>query len=261
MRLRPPHCLLAWLLACMLAVPARADSARPLLICYDNVAQPPWSAPSGDGLNFELLKRVEKQLGEHFSYAAKPWRRCMEELRVGTVDGVIGAADAPERHQFAIYPSLPDGRTDPARAMFEDQVYVFLRVGGQASWDGRTLRSPSRDIGVPSGYAIAERVRQQGLRARDLIKSPEDGLRLLVSGMFDAILLEGAHAVRLASQDPRFQGKVRQAELPYAVLDLHLPVNRQAYARDPQRIEAIWRAIASVRQSPDYRQLVSQATH
>ena len=253
---RPSLLLSAWTLACTLAAPARAGA---LLICYDNVAQPPWSAPPGAGLNFELLRRVEQQLGEQFSYAARPWRRCMEELRVGTVDAVIGAADVPERRHFAVYPTTPDGRSDPARALFEDNVYVFLRVGGQASWDGGKLRSPGRDIGVPSGYAIAGLVRQQGLHARDLIKSPEDGLRLLVSGMFDAILLEGAQAVQLASQDPRFQGKVRQGEPPYTVLQLHLPFNRKAYERDPKRIEAIWRAIARVRQGAEYRQLASQA--
>ena len=260
MLLRHSSLLLAYTMTCLVAAPARADDAKPLLLCFENVVQLPWSAPSGEGLNFALLKRVEKQLGEHFTYAAKPWRRCMEELRVGTVDGVIGAADAPDRRSFAVYPTLPDGRADPARAMFEDNVYVFLRVGGLASWDGHTLLSPNRDVGLPSGYAIAGLVRQQGLRARDLIKSPEDGLRLLVSGMFDAILLEGAQAVQLANHDPRFQGKVQQAQPPYAVLDLHLPISRKTYARDPHRIEAIWRAIASVRQSPEYRQLASLAT-
>ena len=38
---------------------------------------------SGGGLHFELLRRVEKQLGEQFTYGPKPWRRCLEELRTG----------------------------------------------------------------------------------------------------------------------------------------------------------------------------------
>ena len=253
--------LLACLPACLGMAPVWAGTPKPLLFCFENTVQQPWSTPSGEGLNFELLKRVEKQLDEHFIYAAKPWRRCMEELRIGMVDSVIGAADIPERHRYAVYPSLPDGRTDPARALFEDNVYVFLRVGGQASWNGRQLVSPNREVGLPSGYAIADLVRQQGLIARDMIKSPEDGLRMLASGMFDAVILEGAQAATLARRDPRFQGKVTQAQPPYAVLDLHLPVSRQTYARDPQRIEAIWRTIAAVRQSAEYRQLASQAAH
>jgi len=251
--------LLACALACLGNGTARAGSPKPLLFCFENTVQQPWSTPSGEGLNFELLNRVEKQLGEHFIYAAKPWRRCMEELRVGMVDSVIAAADVPERHSFAVYPTLPDGRADPARALFEDNIYVFLRVGGRASWDGRQLTSPNREVGLPSGYAIASLVRQQGLIARDMIKSPEDGLRMLASGMFDAIILEGAQAATLAKHDPRFQGKVQQALPPYAVLDLHLAVSRRTYQRDPQRIEAIWHAIGTVRQSAEYRQLASQA--
>lgn len=261
-RMSSLHCRLLFLactLACLGAAGAHAEDKKPLVMCFEDVVQRPWSTPAGDGLNFELLKRVEKQLGEHFIFAAKPWRRCMEELRVGAVDSVIGAADAPERHRFAVYPSLPDGRTDPARAMFEDNVYVFLRVGGQASWDGHQLISPNKQVALPSGYAIANRLRQQGLQPREIIKTPADGLRLLVSGMFDAVILEGAEASTMAAGDPRFQGKVVQAAQPYLVLDLHLPVSRRTYERDPQRIEAIWRAIASVRQTPEYRQLASEA--
>lgn len=245
--------------ALLMTWPCTAAAAPPLTLCYEDVAQRPWSMPDGTGLNFELLKAVEKQLGENFIYAAKPWRRCLEELRLGAVDAAIGAADGPERRRYAVYPTRPDGSADPARALFEDDVNVFLRVGGQASWDGHRLYIPNRQVAVQSGYMIGNILRERGFQTRELVKSADDGLRLLVSGMFDVAVLQGSEASQLARTDPRFQGRVLQAPEPYMTLDFYLPVNRARYARDPQRITAIWRAIETVRASADYRQHISAA--
>ena len=255
-----PHRCRALLLLILLTLglPAWAGPA-PLTLCYEDVPQRPWSQPGAIGLNFDLLRRVEQQLGEHFIYAAKPWRRCLEEVRLGTVDGVVGAADGAGRRSYGVYPTLPDGRSDPARALFEDRVNVFLRSGGRASWDGRRLLSPNNEVAVQSGYLIASQLRQQGLRPRELVKSAEDGLRLLTAGLFDVAVLQGIEAETLVRDDPRFQGKVTQAPLPYAERAFHLLISRQAYQRDPRRIEAVWNAIAGVRVSPEYRQLLAEA--
>lgn len=270
---RPPTGLLRSLLlplllpaaALMLAVPARAGGgspagqAAPLVMCYEDVEQRPWSSPDGTGLNFELLRRVEKQLGERFVYAAKPWRRCIEELRLGTVDAAVAAADAKARRSFAAYPLLPDGRADPARALYADSVNVYLRAGGQGSWDGHTLRAPNQEVAVQSGYLVSAVLRERGYRPRELVKSADDALRLLSTGIFDVAILQGAEASKLARSDPRFQGQVVQAAQPYWVLELHLAFNRNTYRRSPQRAEAIWHAIAAVRNSADYRRLASEA--
>lgn len=238
---------------------AAAASPKPLALCYEDVVQRPWSMPSASGLNFELLKRVEKQLGEQFIFTPKPWRRCMEELRIGTVDGVIAAADARNRRSFAMYPTLPDGSADPARALYTESAYVFLRAAGQGAWDGQHLTAPNKDVAVQAGYLVGTLLRERGYHTRELVKSADDGLRLLVSGMFDVAVLSGYEAGALVRNDSRFQGVVQQAPLPYAVFGLHLAINRPLYLRDPQRFETLWRTIATVRASPEYRQLLAEA--
>lgn len=246
-------------LADQAAQPGQQGRAAALVMCYEDVVQRPWSSPDGSGLNFELLRRVEKQLGERFVYAAKPWRRCIEELRLGTVDAVIAAADAKARRSFAAYPQLPDGSADPARALYSDSVNVFLRAGGRGSWDGHTLVAPNQEVAVQSGYLISSVLRERGYRPRELVKSADDGLRLLLAGMFDVAVLQGMEASRLARSDPRFQGQVVQAGPPYWVLPFYLAFNRAAYRRNPQRAEAIWQAIAATRGSAEYRRLASEA--
>lgn len=234
---------------------SHAAKEPPLRLCFEDVDQRPWSTPGGKGLNFELLKRVQSHLGEQFHFAAKPWKRCLSELKLGQVDAVIGAADAVDRRAWSRIPQLPDGREDPARALFEDSALVFLRVGGHASWDGQELVAPGKVVVVQSGYLVAQQLRERGYIARDTVKSAADALRMLASGGYDVAVLQGFEASQLARDDRRFRGRIRQAEQPFSTISLHLMVARPTYERDPQRIEAIWQAIATVRQSKEYRQL------
>jgi polar amino acid transport system substrate-binding protein len=247
------------LLALSLALPLAAAPVKPLVLCYEDVMQRPWSTPSGDGLNFELLRRVEKQLGEHFVYLPKPWRRCIEELRTGAVDAAIAAADAPERRRIGIYPTLPGGAVDASRAVGSDYAHVFLRVGGNASWDGKRLVAPNNDVAVQSGYLVGNLLRERGFHVSEQAKSADEGLRMVAAGLVDVAVLQGIEASHLVRSDPRFQGVVRQAPQPYAVFMLYMPFNKAVYERDPRRIEAIWRAIGTVRQSQEYRQLLREA--
>ncbi|XLZ67996.1 transporter substrate-binding domain-containing protein [Massilia sp. SR12] len=251
----PSFRVLFALLALSVGMAAHAAKEPPLRLCFEDVDQRPWSTPGGKGLNFELLKRVESHLNEQFLFSAKPWKRCLSELKLGQVDAVIGAADAVERRAWSRIPQLPDGREDPARALFEDSALVFLRVGGNGSWDGRELLAPGKVVVVQSGYLVAQQLRERGYIARDTVKSAADALRMLASGSYDVAVLQGFEASKLARDDDRFKGRIRQAEAPYTTISLHLMVARATYERDPQRIESIWQAIAAVRQSKEYRQL------
>ncbi|KQV44917.1 ABC transporter substrate-binding protein [Duganella sp. Root336D2] len=247
------------LLALLSGMAAHAAKEPPLRLCFEDVDQRPWSTPDGKGLNFELLKRVELLLNEQFIYSPKPWKRCLNELKLGQVDAVVGAADAIDRRAWSRIPQLPDGREDPGRALFEDAALVFLRVGGNGSWDGHELLAPGKVVIVQTGYLVAQQLREKGYIPHDTVKSAADALRMLTRGSFDVAVLQGLEASKLAHEDPRFVGKVQQAELPYSTVHLHLMVGRGVYQRDPQRVEAIWQAIGNVRQTREYRQVEEAA--
>ncbi len=87
----------------------------------------------------------------------------------------------------------------------------------------------------------------------DTIKSSDEALRLLVAGSADVAALMEHSTQNMLRDDPRFRGRVAMASVPYAVMPLYLLIALPQYQRNPERIEAIWRAIAVVRATPDYR--------
>lgn len=259
---RNPFTQLRILLASLcFACTAHAAAPRPLTLCYEDVPQFPWTKPDGTGLNFELLSRVEKQLGEQFRYEVKPWKRCIEEVRAGVMDGLIGAADSPERRVFAAFATLPNGKIDPRAALYEESYRIFTRVGSTASWDGHTLHTPNGAVLVQSGYVIADLLRQRGFKPVESARSAEDGLRMLAAGTYDVAALYGTQTEILAKADPRFVDKVAQAQPSYSDWSLYLLISRKTFDADKKRINAIWRAIRTVRESDEYRRLESATRH
>jgi polar amino acid transport system substrate-binding protein len=215
--------------------------------------------PDGSGLNFELLRRVEKLSGERFAFFARPWKRCMEETKAGLMDGMIGAAPSPARRAFSVPPLRADGAPDPARALYQDRVHVFLRAGSGASWDGVGMVNPTNVVVAQRGYYVADLLRDKGYRVLDSPKSAEDGLRALAAGSADVAVLQGRDAHALVRDDARFKGRVTVAPQPFVVFDFHLMFGKKSYAAHRRRIEAVWDAIPQVRADPAYQKLEAEA--
>jgi polar amino acid transport system substrate-binding protein len=248
-----PHPLrMLCLAAATFTVPA---VAAPLNFCFEDAPQAPWTMPDGSGLNIELLKRVAKLTGEQFNYVARPWKRCEEETRTGTMDAMIGPSDNPRRRAYSRPPLKADGTQDPERAMYRDHVDLYLRPDSGASWDGKTLVNPRKMVVAQRGYYIVEMLQARGQTVIDTPKSAEDGLKLLAAGSADVAVLMGRDAENLLREDPRYVGKMVLAKQPFASFDFHLMVGRKSYDKEPKRFEAIWNAIAKVRATADYQRL------
>ena len=242
-------------LTVLLLFAACCAQAAPLQFCYEDAPQPPWTMPDGSGLNFALLKQVEALTGDQFVVSRRPWARCTEETRLGRMDGMIGAADSPERRQFGIVPLQANGSADPSRALYLADANIFLRAHSGAAWDGKTLHNPRGSIITQRGYVIGAMMRARGQHVIDTVKTADEALRLLAAGSADVAVLLTQLSDEALRADPRLRGRVVKAPLPYASFPLFLLVNRASYEQDPARIEAIWNAIATVRASAAYRQL------
>jgi polar amino acid transport system substrate-binding protein len=235
-----------------------AFAVTPLKFCFEDTPQAPWTMPDGSGLNLELLKRVERRLGENFELVAKPWKRCLEEVRTGVQDGLIGSAVAPERQQFSVFPTMSDGSADRTAALNEDQARVYIRKNSKANWDGQNLTNVKQAILVQRAYLVGSILQKRGFQIKE-IRSIHEALELLAKGTADIAILQSIEAENLVKYDSSIKDKVRSAETSFVSLPMYLPVNNKTYTQDPRRIESIWNAIREIRASSEYRQLLNAA--
>ena len=241
-----------------------AFAAKPLTICVEEAPQRPWTMPDVSGLAIDLLGLVQQQLGEEFGYVVRPWRRCLEELKLGAVDAVVGGAATPERQRYARFPLRADGEPDSAQAMYTDRFDVYLRAGSGAAWDGRTLTLGARPtVLTQRGYAVVEQLRQQGYTVADIATTASDALRHLAAGVHDVAIVQASEAGYVYRKNSQLHSAVARAGTPYFEAPMYLMVSTAAYERDAGRIDALWREIANSRQTRAFRQLerTARANH
>lgn len=248
------------IIALWLSAAANAATRDPLTFCIEEAPQRPWTQPDGTGLAIDLLALVQQRLGEEFQYVIKPWRRCLEETRLGLVDGAVAAAATPERRSYARFPLRPDGEPDAARAMFVDRFDVYLRNGSGAGWDGQTLTFGGRPVVLAQrGYAVVEFLHQKGITVTETASSATDALRHLTAGLFDMAILQGAEAAYVYRSNPRLYASVARAAVSYLEAPMYLMVSTAAYQRDTDRIDTVWREIGRVKKSAAFKRLENAA--
>ncbi|MBR7799794.1 substrate-binding periplasmic protein [Undibacterium fentianense] len=236
-----------------------AEVRTPLKLCFEDAAQRPWTMPDGSGLNIELLRKVELQIGERFELSAKPWKRCLEEVKHGVIDGYFGAAYSEERQIFSVFPSLADGQLDTASALNEDVARVFIDKNSAARWDGKRFRGVSQAILVQRGYLVGDILREQGEKIRE-IRQIDEAFDLLIKQRAEVAILQGIDAYFLTRHDQRYKDRIEIYASPFVNLPMFLAFSRTAYTRDANRIQAIWAAIKTIRQSSSYQLLLEAAS-
>ena len=229
-------------------------AAEPLTLCVEDAPQRPWTLPTVAGLSIDLLREVAKRRHEQFQFVVRPWRRCLEDLRVGEIDAVVGGAATAERSAYARYPMGDDGQPDPQRALYADRYDVYKRRDSTGHWDGKVLTLPARPtILVQRGYVVADLLRSRGFAIDERASSAQDALRHLTDNYFDIAIIQASEANMEFRGNAAFHDQLVREATPYFEAPMYLMVSHPSYGRNPKRIEQIWHAIGAVRHSADYQ--------
>ncbi|UUZ53557.1 hypothetical protein LP419_33225 [Massilia sp. H-1] len=134
---------MAGLLALTLCSPVFA--ARKLTFCFENRPVIPWRTMELDGLNFELLKRIEPKLDLYFQYQPLPWKRCLSKLQANEVDGAFTVSFSEDRRAFGVYPghAAPGHAVPDAQKRMHTARYFLMRKRAiPSTGTARTFSTP-----------------------------------------------------------------------------------------------------------------------
>jgi polar amino acid transport system substrate-binding protein len=232
--------------------PAAAAAPVRFRLCSMDVDYPPYARVDGSGHLQYLLQQAARGLGVELERRVAPRRRCVEELKSGLVDGMVGAYSA-ERAEYAVFPSAGGG-LDEKKAMAVPRYFLYRRKGTPVDWDGQRLTGLGDGrIGVESGFVfIIERLQRLGVPYDDGGKALEPNLGKLAAGRLDGVIAMELEADQLIAS--RFDGKLERAGKPFEQTPLYLMLSRQFHAQYGRFADRYWQALAEYRNTADYRQ-------
>ncbi|WP_239026959.1 PocR ligand-binding domain-containing protein [Geomonas oryzisoli] len=143
---------------------------------------PPFSTGNTDdtagGFAVELWKEVAHEAGLTYTIRVRPWGELLQEFREGKVDVLVNIATSEERHRYTDF-SVPHVTVNGA---------IFVRKGdsrinSEADLAGKSIIVFKSDLAHE--YAISKGWQKQLV----LVSDAREGLRLLASGKYDAMLL------------------------------------------------------------------------
>lgn len=248
--------LWALVAALMLAGPAQAADQELRLCMAESSQLPAWMWRSA-GLAEEVPSQLDVFTAALLGREARvrvlarvlPWRRCLLEVQMGRLDGVLGLSHTPERAQWAVFP-LRAGAPDESLRLRRDAYHWYVAARSKLRWDGEALRGlPAPRLASVAGYSVVERLQGQGYAVETQTSSVGASLRMLALGRIDAAALLQGEAEPWLAREPQLAQGLRRLEPPLMQRSYFLAFS-QAYAQqDVQRLQRVWSALASVRES------------
>lgn len=161
------HRLLTVLALAGTAFAAQAADPASVRLCHEQEESYPWILKDRPGLNIVHLKAVSQKVGIPFEFVAAPWKRCLEDMKNGTVDGVFKATFKADRLELGTYP-MAGGKADDSKALMTESYSLYRVKGGTASWDGTKL-AVAGPVGVQPGYSIVDVIKGLGVKSQEVL--------------------------------------------------------------------------------------------
>ena len=254
-------CLRFWLLAlACIGAPMTLRAAEPpvLQICTGDDEGYPWQLQDRPGVLMYMMRMVELSVGAKFVIAAKPWKRCLLELKDGHVDAVFKASYSAERAAGGVVYPMQDGRLDVGKRMLMDSYSLFRLKGGPVEWDGTKLVAAGV-IGAQSGFSVVAQLKGLGAKVDEGTRDAKAGLQKLQRGYVVAVALQTQEGDSLLEQNPEFAQSIeRMQPALVAPKPYFLVFSRSYFAEHEARARLIWSHVELVRESAPYKKLLSE---
>lgn len=140
--------------------------AEPITICTDQNFWYPFTYTENrvpKGVHIDVVNRALTQLGYEVKFSPRPWKRCLNEVEQGRVDGVVSASWKPQRARFLHYPEDAASALESKSRITQVEYVVVTHQSDPYQFQGviDTLPTPVR---VPVGYSIEDDLNAAGLR-------------------------------------------------------------------------------------------------
>lgn len=222
-----------------------SDESHSLLFCYENKEVAPHYLGEGTnvpkqkpGAAIEIMQNLDVLLpNTQIQYVRAPWKRCLNDLKLGKVDALIGRY-TEERAEFAIYPKDDKGELDVNKAFSTTSSCFIHDQDLDLSWDGNNLQV-AQPVGLiaPRGYSLV------------------DDLKALGFDIYEATTIQLAHKLLFSKKFSVSLSDCNLVNKPDFIVENPIPV-KQTYGflvfshayfwQKPEQAEFIWQQLETI---------------
>jgi polar amino acid transport system substrate-binding protein len=219
-------------------------------LCVATEAHPPFTDPQVETPIQQRIRQAAASQGFALEFITLPWRRCVHDVRLDVLDGVVGVSDRFAA-EYGLRIAQRDGEVDRRRALGVNRLVLFRRAGDAVSWDGqryRELSGPVLTIGLVG--ELNEHLRKTAVAIEGAAAGPRELARMLLAGRGN-LAADSLGRVQQLQSMPEFAGHLEILDPPLGQPLALLGIAPHLYAQYPQRIEALWDEYARLREAEE----------
>lgn len=238
--------------AVLLTLPLAAFSQDAMVLCIEDQAAAPYTFPTKDGTMQVLIKMAAKQINQPVTFKIQPWKRCIEDVRGGALNGLLNAGYTPFHADYAAFP-LSGGKANTAQSLARMDIMAYRMKGSKAGWDGSKFANVAKPVLIPSGFAtISDQLKSINVSYDDNTKEPLRNFYKMIAGQGDVILGFDVEMNALIASHKDIDDKVEMIPTKFMTADFYVPFNKAYYAAHKEQVDALWTAIGKTRKSKEY---------
>lgn len=202
------------------------------------------------GLATEVLQGVAQRLGWTLDVVYQPWMRSRTDARDGRCDLIYTILDKPEYREFALYP----------RQYIANRANVLVvRRDHEEHYDGDLQKFMySHSIGTYRDKAVSplfDQLKNEAWAHINYANNPEDNMRKLLAGRFDAAIENSATAIyelrKLGAQD-----KAKILSPPVYLTPAYIAFSKKG--RAVAHLDAFDRELKAFKATPAYTSILAR---
>ncbi|RYZ57665.1 MAG: transporter substrate-binding domain-containing protein [Proteobacteria bacterium] len=217
--------------------------------CIDDRPWIPYTNPNlrNPGNMQLVMDSVASDLGVTVEVVALPWKRCLESLRSGKIDAMIGGADVPFTRELAVFPKHGN-EVDTNRSLGTARIMLVKRSSSDVDWNGKEFINLARPVAVAMGTQVMINAVESAAAVSDQGgKTDDQNLRKLIQNRVD--LMAGYEFDLKDLIEKNYPALVTMIPQPLVETHYYLAFSKQFHSRHSQFAEIFWNKIAADRNS------------
>ena len=234
------------LLLTLTAITISNAYAERLTACIDRTWYPYTFLASykGSGIYVDMFEEAGERLGLKTRVKPVTWSRCVEFLKQGDVDVVLGISYSEPRTEFLYFPmENNEANNDYRLNTLEDVIVTMANSNYEYQGDPSTIPQPVR---APAGYIVTKALSEDGLVVDNTSGGDQVNLIKLIQDQSGSAVMLRQLAQAMISRE-FYDGQLHISEQPYTSRHYFMAFSIHTKFSEAERWE-IWQQLKMIRE-------------